>query len=103
MSGNDELRNSLKVLSRLFFRPLRRTGSKGFKVKRAVRKDVAAITAGVTEPVLQENWLDSGFENIEIEMLRSRIFARRLWRVALAPGWHDKKYRRHGAREQRPL
>jgi hypothetical protein len=80
MAGNDELRNALKILSRLIFRPLRRAGSEGLKMKCAVGEDAAAITACVAETVLQENWLDGVFENIEIERLGPNIFDGLLWR-----------------------
>ena len=49
ITRNDQLRNALKILSRLFFRPVRCAGSKRLKMKCAIGKDMAAITAGVTE------------------------------------------------------
>ena len=94
MAGNDELRNALKILSRLIFRPLRRAGSEGLKMKCAVSKDVAAITPGMTETVLQENRLDGAFKNIVIERLCPNIFARLLWRFVLAVGRDGEKHRR---------
>jgi hypothetical protein len=94
MAGNDELRNALKILSRLFFRPVRRAGSEGLKMKSAISQDVAAITAGVAETVLQENRLDGAFENIVIERLGPSIFARLLWRFVLAAGRDGEEHRR---------
>lgn len=105
MAGNDELRNALKILSRLIFRPLRRAGSEGLKMKCAVGEDVAAITACVAETVLQENWLDGVFENIEIERLGPNICDGLLWRFVLAAGPHCERRGRQCqcAREERPL
>jgi hypothetical protein len=84
MAGNDELRNALKILSRLIFRPLRRAGSEGLKMKCAVGEDVAAITACVAETVLQENWLDGVFEKYRNREAGPEHFRRAS--VAIRPG-----------------
>jgi len=70
-----------------------------------VGEDVAAITACVAETVLQENWLDGVFENIEIERLGPNIFDGLLWRFVLAAGPHCERRGRQCqcAREERPL
>jgi hypothetical protein len=62
------------------------------------------LTASVTEAVLQKNWLNSIFEDIEIETLCPNLFATKLlWRLVLAPARDGEECRCQCAREQRSL
>ncbi len=79
---NNQLQNALEVSLRLLVGPAGAPRRQPLKMKDPVRQNVAPVAAGVLGPVLQEDGLDLGLEELETKCgcwrgTRSRLFSRR--------------------------
>jgi hypothetical protein len=55
---------ALEIALGLFFGPIVRTGGQRLQMKYAARKNMAAVTAGVARPLLQEDWFHFLLEQV---------------------------------------
>ena len=67
VSRNHLLHGVLEVALRLLFSPLRSSRGQGVEMKSSVRENVAPIAASMPRALLQENWLDLGFKELEVK------------------------------------
>src|SRR5712692_6969521 len=67
IAGNNVLENVLKIALGLLISPIRGTWRQLLEVKASVVFRMAAVTAGVPRPLLQENGLHPGFEELKIQ------------------------------------
>src|SRR5712692_4277443 len=79
---NNQLQNTLEVSLRLLVGPVRVPLRQRLEMKDPIRQNVATVAAGVLGPVLQEDWLDLGLEELETKCgclrgTRGRLFSRR--------------------------